>query len=58
MQSHEYQPGRRAVTRPVRMSQLEKTGHAVMIVCTLGLWLPVYWIRKARFKGVSVTTYE
>ena len=29
----------------MRMSDTERLVHAVLIVCTLGLWFPVFWAR-------------
>jgi len=29
------------------------TLHALMILCTCGLWLPVYWARKTRIERTS-----
>ena len=43
-------------TRPVRMSQAEKVVHAILIICTFGLWLPVYLSRKRSFRGRTITT--
>ena len=43
------------VTNPARMSQAEKIVHAILIICTFGLWLPVYMSRKRSFKGRTIT---
>jgi hypothetical protein len=29
------------------------TLHALMILCTCGLWLPVYWARESRIERTS-----
>ena len=43
-----------AVTRRQPLSQTEKIFHAFMIICTLGLWTPVYWHRKRSQPMVTV----
>jgi len=50
---HERMHERRAVTRRHHMSKGEKIAHSVLIVCTLGLWFPVYWIRKRSLPDVT-----
>jgi hypothetical protein len=51
-------PGRAThVTVQGHMHQAEKILHAVLILCTCGLWVPVYWSRKRAARRVS-TTYE
>lgn len=49
---------RHAYTEPVRMGQLERIAHAVAIVLTCGLWIPVYWVRKRSLKGKTITRYQ
>lgn len=39
-------PPRQAVTRRKPLSKAEKIAHAFLIICTFGLWFPVYWYRK------------
>jgi hypothetical protein len=37
------------------MHQAEKIVHAVLILCTCGLWFPFYWSRKRAIERTSVT---
>jgi uncharacterized membrane protein len=50
---------RRAVTREARMSTGESLVHAVLMLVTFGLWIPVYAARKRDIRHKPrVTTYE
>jgi hypothetical protein len=40
------------------MSQGWKIFHAVMIICTCGFWLPVYWAHNSSAKRRSVTRFR
>jgi hypothetical protein len=41
------------------MHPAEKVAHAVLIVCTFGLWLPFYLVRKRAFeRTISVNSGE
>ena len=42
---------REAITRKQHMSILEGTFHAFMLICTLGLWYPVYRARRRATSG-------
>ena len=58
MSSPQYPPVQSWQTRPVHMSQFEKVAHALMIIFTAGLWLPVYLSRKRSLRGRTVTTVQ
>ena len=38
-----------------RLSQPEKILHTVLIMCSGGLWYPVYWSRKRKAERVTTT---
>lgn len=50
--------GPRGAVTVAGMSQGWKVFHAVMIVCTCGFWLPVYWAHNSSAKRRSVTTFR
>ncbi len=47
-----------AYTRKVRMNQGERIAWALAVMLTLGLALPLYWIRLRSFRGRTVTEYR
>lgn len=51
-------PGPREAVTVTGMGHWEKLLHGTLIVCTGGLWLPVYLVRNSRAKRRSVTRYR
>ena len=48
----------RTVTHRGEMSPLETIGHAFLILCTCGLWVPVYLARKRKIHHTYVSERE
>lgn len=55
---HQNNYGPRGAVTVAGMSQGWKIFHALMIICTCGFWLPVYWAHNSSAKRRSVTTFR